>query len=111
MGLTANGCSRDDGKPEVISVTGIVEKIDVHKGEIVVRYTSAKQNKELTGIALLTPETEVIVSGAISRADEIRPGEKVVGEVRVEKKGSERTFVALKITITRAEPIATGEQP
>lgn len=102
--LSANGCSKKDEGPKVITLDGKVEEVDVRAdgtGEITVLYYSEKQGQEVMGTARITTETEVMIDGVVASAKEIRVGERVRGDVRVDKKGDEKIQTVLKIYVDR----------
>ena len=49
------------------------------------------------------------VGGAVAKLSDIREGERIRGEVRIEKKGGVKTQIVLKIHVERAKPVeSTG---
>ena len=102
------GCRKNEEGPKVQSLKGKVERIEVNPdgtGRITIIYFSEKQDQEITGTGLVTKETEILINGAVASLSDIREGERVRGEVRIIKKGEERTQVALKIYIDRPKPV------
>lgn len=102
------GCKKNEESPKVQSLKGKVEKIEVNPdgtGRITIIYFSEKQDQEITGTGLVTKETEILINGAVASLSDIREGERVRGEVRIVKKGEERTQIALKIYIDRPKPV------
>jgi len=98
------GCSERDPGPEVITLEGKVE--NVHRssdttGQLTVRFYSDKQKQEIVGTAQVTQETEIMIDGVAGTFKDIRLGESVRGEVRVEKKGGQKTQTILKIQVIR----------
>ena len=55
--------------------------------------------------SLITILSEIIINGVVSKLEEIKEGERIRGEVRVEKKEGERRQVALKIYVDRATAV------
>lgn len=109
--LLASGCRNDKPGFEVIALEGKIETIDIRSdgtGEISVLYYSEKQKEEIIGTGLVTPETEILINGAVARLADLREGDRVRGQVRVEKKGKERKQIALKIYVDRAIPVGGG---
>jgi len=105
--LTASGCRRSEPGFEVLTLQGKIEKLDVHSdetGEITLLYYSEKHGQEMIGSGLITKETEIMINGAIARLSDLREGDRVRGEVRIEKKKGERMQTALKIYVDRPEP-------
>jgi len=110
--LVNTGCRRDEQSFEVITLEGKVEKIDVRPdgtGEITVAYFSEKHGQEMIGTGLVTKDTEIMIGGAVAALKDIREGEKIRGEVRVEKTGDRQRRIALKIYIDRAQPVTDGD--
>ena len=103
--LACPGCREEKSNFEVISLDGKIEKIDRtsdETGEITLAYYSEKQKAEVVGVGLVSKSTEIMINGAIATLKDLREGERVRGEVRVEKKGGERVQTAVKIYVTRA---------
>jgi len=101
---TATGCSKKDDGPTVMTLEGKIEKLDLNAdgtGELTVLYYSEKHNQDALGTALITPETEVLIDGVIATVKEIHLGERVRGDVRVDKKGNKKTQTVVKIYVTR----------
>jgi len=110
--LAFPGCRQEQPGPEVISLDGKIEKINRTSddtGEITVSYYSDKQKTEVSGIGMVTKATEIMINGAIATLKDLRDGERVHGEVRVDKKGGERVLTILKITVNRAQTPTPGE--
>lgn len=106
------GCGDDKPKFEIISMEGKVEKIEVASdgtGKITVAYYSDKHQQEIVGVGLITRETEIMINGAIAKLSDLREGDRVRGQVRVEKKRGEKIQTAVKIHVERAvQPSADG---
>jgi len=106
------GCSKNEDSTKVQSLQGKVEKLVVNPdgtGRITVLFFSEKQNQEIAGTGEITPETEILINGAVAKLSDIREGERVRGEVRVERKGDVKTQTVLKIHVERAKPVeSTG---
>ncbi|MHC4698137.1 MAG: hypothetical protein ACYTFA_15495 [Planctomycetota bacterium] len=49
-----------------------------------------------------------MINGVVAQLRDIREGERVRGEVRIDKKGSKKERIALKIYIDRAQPVGGG---
>ena len=106
------GCRDNDPGFEVITLEGKVEKIEVEAdgtGEITVLYFSEKHNQEMLGTGTITKDTEIMISGVLARLEDIRVGEHVRGEVRIQKKREKKERIALKIYIDRAQPVTGGD--
>ena len=105
--LTAGGCRRNEPGFEVLSLPGKIEKLDVNPdetGEITLVYYSEKHGQEMIGAGLVTRETEIMINGAIAKLSDLREGDRVRGQVRLENKQGEKIQTALKIYVDRPEP-------
>lgn len=106
------GCRDDSDKPNIMPLEGRVESIDVRPdgtGTITILYFSEKHNQEITGIGEVTKLTEIMINGAVATLRDIREGDQVRGEVRVEKRDRQKKQIALKIHVDRAIPIGRDE--
>ncbi len=104
IALSATGCSKKDDGPMVMTLEGKVERLDLKAngtGELTVLYFSEKRNQDVAGTASITPETEVLIDGVVATAKEIRIGERIRGDVRVDKKGDKKTQTVVKIYVNR----------
>ena len=102
------GCRKGDDGVKVQTLEGTIEEIRVDpdgNGEITVLYFSEKHGQDIVGIGLVTNETEILINGVVSSLSDIRQGERVRGEVRVEKKNGEKVQTALKIYVDRPRPV------
>jgi len=100
------GCSPDEPKVEVITLEGKIEKIDVTSdsaGQITVVYFNEKQKQEVSGTASINRETEILVDGAAAALRDLRAGERIRGDVRVEKTGKDRKLTVLKVVVNRGK--------
>lgn len=105
--LTVSGCRRSEPDFEVLSLPGKIEKLDVRSdetGEITLLYYSEKHGQEMIGTGVVTKETEIMINGAIAKLSDLREGDRVRGEVRIEKRQGEKIQTALKIYVDRPEP-------
>ncbi len=103
--LASAGCRKDEPSFEVLSLEGRIENIEVRgdgTGSVSVLYYNEKQKQDVIGVGLVTPETEIMINGALAKLSDLRAGDRVRGEVRVEGKGAERKQIAIKIRIDRA---------
>ena len=109
--VLGGGCGEKQQQAEIISLEGKVEKIERtsdNAGKITVAYFSEKQKQEMTGTAQVTKETEIMIDGAAAILKDLREGERVRGEVRVEKKGGKKIQTVLKIHVERPKSGASG---
>lgn len=103
--LASAGCRKDEPSFEVLSLEGRIENIEETgdgTGSVSVLYYNEKQKQDVIGVGLVTPETEIMINGALAKLSDLRAGDRVRGEVRVEGKGAERRQIAIKIRIDRA---------
>ena len=106
------GCRKEQPRFEIVSLEGTVEKIERRPGNtgiITVAYYSEKQQQEMLGTGKVTPETEIMINGAASTLAELRVGDRVQGQVRIEKNGDQRIQIAVKINVDRPEPLGSGQ--
>ncbi len=99
------GCSKKEPAFEIITLEGKIEEIDVTSestGEITVLYYSEKNKQEMIRSGLVSKETEIMINGAIAKLTDLREGDRIRGEVRVDKKNKKKTPTALKIYVDRA---------
>lgn len=97
----AGGCRQKDHAPEILSLNGKVEKIDLASGLITARYYSAKRDAEIVGTGQVTAETEILINGVASRLADLRVGDRIRGEIRVLNNGKETRQIVLKIHVDR----------
>lgn len=106
------GCSKNESSSDVLPLEGRVEKIDINPdgtGSITIIYFSEKRNQEVVGTGIVTKGTEILINGAIASLADIRQGENVHGDVRIERKGDEKKMYALKILIDRTKTTGRSE--
>ena len=111
LALTAGGCGDNESPPEIITLEGKIEKIERttdKTGKVTVVYYSEKQKQEIPGTAQVTAETEIMIDGAVAVLKDLKEGESVRGEVRVEKKGGKKVQTIVKIHADRAKAGASG---
>lgn len=107
--FTSPGCRRHDPGFELISLEGAIEKIQRNRdgtGEITVLYFSEKHGQEMLGTGLVTSETEIMINGAVAKLADLREGDRIRGDVRVDTKKGKKRQVALKIYVDRPEPFS-----
>ena len=97
----AGGCRQKDDAPEIVSLNGKVEKIDVASGLITARYYNAKRDAEIVGTGQVTAETEILINGVASRLADLRVGDRIRGEIRIVNNGEEIRRLVLKIHVDR----------
>lgn len=102
------GCKSDKPKIDILQLEGKVEQVKANPdgtGEITIIYFSETHDQEVLGTGEVTKETEITINGVVSPLSAIRVGDRVRGEVRVEKKGREKRQTAIKIYVERAKPV------
>ena len=106
------GCGKKEDSRQHLRREGIIERIDLDRSEVTLRYYSEKHKIETTVTGKATPETEILINGVLSSLDQLRVGERVsvIGWVRGH--GDRREVVAVSINVERAETIRRqpGEQ-
>jgi hypothetical protein len=110
--VTPLGCKQDEPTFEVVPLTGTIEKIErtgEDTGTISVLYYSEKHQQELIGTGVVTADTEIMINGAVAKLADLREGDHVRGEVRIDKKGGRKTQSALKIYVDRPTPVDHGD--
>lgn len=109
--VLGGGCGEKQPQAEIISLEGKIEKIEHtsdNTGKITVAFFSEKQKQEMTDSAQVTKETEIMIDGAAAILKDLRDGDRVRGEVRVEKKGGKKIKSVLKINVERPKTGASG---
>ena len=105
VAVFGSGCRDEKPASEVLTLEGTVEKVTAKAdgtGEIVVRYYSRKHRKEVEGLGLVTKETRILINGKTVSLTDIKPGEPVTGEVRIERTGKTKRLIVLRIQVDRA---------
>lgn len=100
-----SGCRQEKPSMSIIPLEGKVEKVEARPdgtGTITILYFNEKKGQEVADKGEVTKETEIMINGAVASLADIKIGERVRGEVKVEKVGEERRHTALKINIDRA---------
>ncbi len=109
--LVATGCRPKSADPRVLPLEGKIEKIELFSdttGKLTIMYYSEKHGQDMVGVGEVTERTEIMINGVIATLKDLREGDRVRGEARVEKKGNKRVQTALKIHVDRAKPIGNG---
>jgi len=105
--LLIAGCSKYDEEPEHRQIEGTVEKLNLDKGEVAMRFFHKKTQTEQVISGMVTDQTEVLINGRVAALKDIRLKERIT--VTGYRKGSGRNaqIVAVKVEIERAEWIET----
>jgi len=109
--LPISSCAEKESAPELITLEGKIEKIERttdKTGKVTVVYYNERQKREMTGSGSVTAETEIMIDGAVGTLADLREGERVRGEVRVEKKSGKKLQTIVKIVADRAKTGGTG---
>lgn len=99
------GCTEREGEPKVVSLKGVVERIDRQNREVTVRFYSEKRDAELTQVVRVTDETEILINGALATLTDVKEGERAEGSIRVTKSADATVYTALRVQIIRADPL------
>jgi len=99
------GCRENKPSFEVIPLKGKIEQIDTAKSEIRVLYYNEKRKAEIIGVGRVTQETEIMINGAVATLSDLHPGDRVRGEVRIDKQRGKQTQTVLKIYVDRPQPV------
>ena len=99
------GCGKKEDSRQHLRREGIIERIDLDRSEVTLRYYSEKHKIETTVTGKATPETEILINGVLSSLDQLRVGERVsvIGWVRGH--GDKREVVADRVNVNRAETV------
>jgi len=105
--LIVGGCRKESKEPSIVQLEGKIERITARPdgtGEIILVYTD-KRGEPAKGIGEVTPETEIMINGAVAKLQDIREGEHVRGQVQIDKKHKDRKPIAVSIHVDRAQPV------
>ena len=109
--VLGGGCAEKQQQAEIFSLEGKIEKIELTSdttGMIKVAYFSEKHKQERSDTAQVTKETEIMIDGAAATLKDLRDGDRVRGEVRVEKNGGKKVQSVLKIHVERPKSGTSG---
>jgi len=109
--LVIGGCADKADSVDVVTLEGKIDKIErvsANVGKLTVVYFSDKHGQEMVGIGDVTAETEILIDGAVATFADIRVGERLRGEVRIDQVHGEERKTVMKIHIKRAKPIGMG---
>ena len=107
--VAAAGCRDKAEAPRIVKLEGKVTRIDTQRNRVTLEYFSEKHQRDMTDTGEVNDNTEILINGALATLADIRVGEHIRGEVRVEGKGSQRKLTALRIAVDR--PTARNSQP
>lgn len=95
------GCSDKPKEPVILNVDGKITDVDVRGRKITVEHYNQKHDRMVSNTGEITDETEIFISGAIGKIEDLKPGQHAHGVVRVEDSpdGKIRRLVALRIEV------------
>ncbi len=105
----AGSCRAPESPPTVVALEGILERVHPltsSSSEITVVY-SGRQGRDTRRVGVVTADTEILIDGAAAELRHLHEGDRVLGYVRIDRVGSERKLVVLRIQVTRATPNGT----
>lgn len=107
------GCRDDEPAVRYHQVQGAIQKIrvdtkDAKRGRVTLRFRHLESGewREVEGDVLA--DTEIMINGQVGTLQDLQVGNEAIVEGRVETVNKSRRVEALKITVTRADPIAIG---
>ncbi|MGB0716062.1 MAG: hypothetical protein ACPGXK_09300 [Phycisphaerae bacterium] len=102
------GCQPKKPETEVLTLDDAkIEKINLKSdttGTIQVKFYSERHKQEIVDEGEITSETEIVINGAQSTLKDLRVGERVRGEVRIENANGKKRRVAVQIIADRPKP-------
>ena len=109
--VVVQGCSKASDTRDYRTIEGVIERIDLAKAEVTLRYYSQKRDREVNITGKATAETEVFINGVLSSLEDLREGERVTVVGWAKGHGADREVVAERIRAERAETIRREPQP
>lgn len=103
--LVTGGCRDKPAAPTARVLDGVIEKVDLARQEMTVRYYAERQKIERDQTVRINKATEVMINGVVARLEDVRVGERARGEVLIERTGDDVIYTAKRIEIQRAEPL------
>ena len=105
LGLGCGGCAEDREESKIRDMAGMVEKIDQNKKTVLVS-TYVEELKATHSFEVhITPETEILLNGALARLEDVEVGDHAEGSVKITKRGKAKHFEALQVRIKREDAI------
>jgi hypothetical protein len=95
------GCGKEPEQVTYEPIVGRVVDVDKGTGTVRVEFYSLKHQEMRRQEGKLAPDAEILIDGAIGRMEDVRLGEEVRLEGRVERHGDEKRFVAIKVHVDR----------
>lgn len=107
--VLVSGCEPKKPEPQILTLEDAkIEKINLKSdttGTIQVSFYSERHKTEIVDEGEITPETEIVINGAQSTLKDLRVGERVRGEVRIDEVDGKKRRVAIQIVADRPEPV------
>ena len=100
-------CREEVKPPEIVSLSGRIVDIDIGGRRISLLYYNEKYEQEMTKTGDVCEDTEILINGVLATLADLRVGESVRGQVRVEGKEPKRRLTVLRIIVDRPATIAT----
>lgn len=102
------GCGKDEPEAEIKSQTGVIERIDREESRLTLRFYNPKHDREDTVTGTINADTEIFINGVVSSLKDLREGERVTVQGRIQRQKGELEVLALKIQAERGETIRRG---
>jgi len=107
MGLA--GCREARPEREHRTISGTVTSIDEATGTVSMSFYNKKKQMEMRVEGMVTPQTEIIINGQVSKLSDVKIGEQVTVTGYVEKDRSRAKIVATRVQIERDEWASTSQ--
>lgn len=107
-GVATSGCRKEAEAPREVTLEGRLEKIDLAKREVTVRYRPKDGAEEVLGVGAVTDETVITINDQPATLSDLREGEFARGTVRSEQVGNEKRRIVVSIRVERATPVGEG---
>lgn len=105
--VAGGGCRQRNKGPETLDLEGSIESIkreSDQEGRITISYYNDKLRRDMTGSGEVTPETEILIDGEPATLADLREGDRVRGQVRMEKRRDGKRATAVSIRVERPKP-------
>lgn len=105
--MLLSGCTEEKRKSRELDVTGTVESVDLANRTVEVSTFIEKLGSEQKFSVRVTPDTEILIDGALAKLEDVRVGERARGDISVETEGNKKVYVAIQVSIERGETIVS----
>ncbi len=101
------GCIDEGSHRSVVSVDGHIASVDPAQGgggdmgQIGIAYQDDRGEGEIIKPAIVLRQTEIVINGVLSTLADLRAGDSMHGDFRVERNGNGKRYVALTIHVER----------